>query len=98
MLTLVTKQDLWWGEQATVENHYRDGDYANVLGQIVADLGPRNFRYEFVLGSLVIANFTTNRGEPLATTTAGYEQESQVQSLRRLWETLGALKAWEEES
>ena len=98
LLTLVTKQDLWWGEQATVEKHYRDGDYSEGLGQIVAELGSQNFRHEFVLGSLVIANFTTNRGESLASTTAGYDQESQVRSLRRLWETLGALKTWEEES
>ncbi len=96
LITLVTKQDLWWDQRATVESAYRDGEYGRLLDKLIQDVGGKNLRHEFVFSSLVISNFTTGVGELLANTVSGYDQNLQAGSLRRLWETIGALKNWEE--
>jgi DNA polymerase III delta prime subunit len=96
LLTLVTKQDLWWPEHARVEEHYRTGAYGALISDLARHLGSGNLRHETVLASLVISNFATGNKEVLATTAAGYDQNLQVASLRRFCETLYALKEWEE--
>ena len=96
ILTLVTKQDLWWDQYATAENDYRVGEYGQLLNGLIQDIGSNNLRHEFVFSSLVISNFTTGIGELLASTVSGYDQNLQAKSLRRLWETIDALKNWEE--
>ena len=96
VLTLVTKQDLWWNQQAAVEHHYRSGEYGILMDGVLQDTGKNNLRHEFIFSSLVISNFTTGLGELLVNTTSGYDQNLQANSLRRLWETLDALKSWEE--
>ncbi len=96
LLTLVTKQDLWWPEHARVEEHYRSGAYGTLVSDLAGHLGRGNLRHEIVLASLVISNFTTGHGEVLAQTAAGYDENLQVRSLRRFCETLYALKEWEE--
>jgi hypothetical protein len=45
--------------------------------------------------SLVISNFKTGREELLQKNIAGYDQVLQVQSIRRLFETIGILMKWE---
>jgi hypothetical protein len=96
LLTPVTKQDLWWPEHARVEEHYRTGAYGALISDLGRHLGIGNLRHETVFASLVISNFTTGNKEVLATTAAGYDQNLQVASLRRLCETLYALKEWEQ--
>lgn len=96
LLTLVTKQDLWWSQQVKAEVHYRQGDYGTQIDEIIQHSREHDLRHEFLFASLVIANFTTGLGEPLASTTSGYDQKLQVRSVRQLWETLAALKSWEE--
>lgn len=96
MLNLVTKQDLWWSQQAIVERHYREGDYGRLVTSIGAGLGHANLRVEFVFASLVISNFVTGAGEQLAATEGGYDGRLQVNSIKRFWETLDALQRWEE--
>ena len=97
ILTLVTKQDLWWSEHAAVESHYRSAEYGELVNEVIQSVGKNNVRHEFVFSSLVISNFTTGVGELLASTVAGYDQNLQATSLRRLWETVYALKRWEED-
>ncbi len=96
ILTLVTKQDLWWHECAEAESFYRAGEYGTIIDEVVGHLGQSRLRHEFAFTSLVISNFTTGRNEVLARTIAGYDQIQSVKSLRRLWEIFDALKKWEE--
>jgi hypothetical protein len=96
LLTVVTKQDLWWAERAKVEAHYGDGGrFGKVLRAVAAGQDQTRFREELAFGSLVICNFATGRGELLKENTAGYDHPEQVRSLRRLFETVGALRNWE---
>lgn len=96
LLTLVTKQDLWWPEHRRVEEHYRTGAYGELISSVIAQVGSGRLRHEAVFASLVISNFTTGNKELLAQTASGYDQNLQAASLRRLCETLYALKEWEE--
>jgi hypothetical protein len=97
MLTLVCKQDLWWPNRSDVEACYRDGEYGAIIRDLQAHLGHVRFRHEYAFASLVISNFTTGMKETLRRNTAGYDQNLQVASLRRLFETVAALKQWEED-
>jgi hypothetical protein len=94
MLTLVAKQDLWQPKHGEVEKHYRDGEYSAEIQKVVGQRGARQFRHELVFVSLVISNFLSGTGEPLKPNAAGYDQKMQVESLRRLFETLDALRQW----
>jgi hypothetical protein len=73
MITLVTKQDLWWDERDDVEAFYRDGRYGDIIRAIQAKRGARHFQHEYVSASLVLSNFVSGTGELLKRTTAGYD-------------------------
>lgn len=94
-LTLVAKQDIWWPKRSEVEKYYQDGEYGSDIRQLLRQQDARRFRHEFVFASLVIRNFVTGRGEKLKPNTEGYDHLLQVESLRRLIETIDALKTWE---
>lgn len=96
LLTLVAKQDLWWPNHTEVECHYREGSYGTELNSVFGSLDPGRLRHEFAFGSLVIKDFVTGRGELLKPDAQGYDHRCFVESLRRLLETVGALKDWEE--
>jgi hypothetical protein len=95
MLTLVTKQDLWWRDRTKAEEHYRDGEYSAEVQKVLSQKGLQQFRHEYVFASLVISNFLDWNGQMLTPNAKGYDQKLQVESLRRLFETLGALRQWE---
>ncbi len=95
LLTVVSKQDLWWDDHGAVESHYQQGEYWDEIQKIQSGQGRRQFRHEFAFASLVISNFVTGHDERLKLNTAGYDHPRQVNSLRRLFETLGALQEWE---
>jgi hypothetical protein len=95
MLSLVAKQDLWWTKRNDVEKHYKEGDYGTEVERIVKQLDRRQFRHEYLFASLVISNFNTGMKERLKANTEGYDQQLQVESLRRLFETIDAMKNWE---
>jgi hypothetical protein len=97
LLTLVTKQDLWWSKRGEVEKHYRQRDYADVIQAMLGQKDQRHFRHELLSASLVISNFVTGMKERLQPNVEGYDHQLQVESLRRLFETLDALKNWESE-
>lgn len=91
MITLVTKQDLWWHERARVEDYYVNGEYGQLMQQVIQSRGERNFRHEFISASLVMSNFLSGQGEMLAPTAEGYDQNIQLANLRHLAETVTAL-------
>jgi hypothetical protein len=95
LLTLVAKQDLWWPKRTEVEKHYREGEYGAEIQSILNQQDQRQFRHEFLFASLVISNFATGIGERLKANTEGYDHSMYIESLRRLFETVDALKNWE---
>ncbi len=97
LLTLVAKQDLWWADRRTVERHYA-AEYADEVRKVTEVKGGLTFRHETVYASLVISNFASGDGERLKANTAGYDQQAQVESVRRLVETVAALMTWEVET
>jgi len=94
-MSVIAKEDLWWPDRREVEASYLGGPYAAAIQRLRVGKGDQNFRHEYVPASLVISNLTTDKGEFLAKTIAGYDHRQQVQSLRRLFEVLEALKKWE---
>jgi hypothetical protein len=98
MLTLVAKQDLWWPKHIDVEKHYLDGAYAGEVNNITDRRGKQTFRHEFAFASLVISNFVTGTGEILKPNAAGYDQRKQVESVRKIFEIIDALREWEAKS
>ncbi len=47
MITLVTKQDLWWPKRKTVDKHYRNGEYEACIQDIIAEKGRENFSHNY---------------------------------------------------
>jgi GTPase SAR1 family protein len=74
MITLVSKQDLWWDQRDLVQDHYKSGEYEQVIQNIRNRIGSGNFVHEYCSASLVMANFRSGANELLALTTAGYDQ------------------------
>src|SRR5205085_734665 len=68
MITLVTKQDLWWDRRRQVQQHYTQGEYNSYIKQITLKRGANNFTHEYLSASLLISNFRTGGGELLAST------------------------------
>lgn len=95
LFNLVTKADLWWPKYESVKRHYELGEFGSGLVNLEGRLGKGNFRHERALGSLVISNFVTGRGELLAQTASGYDQNLQTDFFKRFWAALTALKKWE---
>jgi hypothetical protein len=93
LLTVVSKQDLWWASRHDVHEYYQNGVYGVEVGKLNSKLGSL-FRHEFVFGSLVIGNFVTGSDETLRPNTQGYDQALQVKSLRKLFEMIDALRQW----
>ncbi len=95
VLTVVTKQDLWYPQQTEAEAHYRSGEFATLLLQVRSAKGEQAFRDDLVSLSLVISNFRTAAGETLRKNAEGYDHKQQVQGVRQLFEMLAALLEWE---
>ncbi|MBY0460686.1 MAG: hypothetical protein K2V38_25490 [Gemmataceae bacterium] len=97
LLTLVTKQDLWWTDRSEVKAFYTGGEYAAEVGKLLARLRTARARVEVVLASLVVSNFVTGRGELLKNTAAGYDQTEHATALNGLVAALDGLRRWEDE-
>jgi hypothetical protein len=96
-LSIVAKQDLWFPNRAAAEKHYREGRYAELIGEVQRKSGAASFRHEIEFVSFVICNLKTLENETLQKNTEGYDHQLQVESVRRLIQTLHALKTWEEQ-
>ncbi len=95
LLTVVTKQDLWWNDRIAVQKHYRQGRFGGVFQNVVNAQQQKRFRHELAFCSLVISNFLTGSGELLKPNREGYDHQLQVESLRELFQMVDALKNWE---
>jgi GTPase Era involved in 16S rRNA processing len=72
MITLVTKQDLWWEHRDDVRAHYERGEYRQVIEEIANHRG-QHFHHEYLSMSLVLRNLTDDPGHLLVPTTGGYD-------------------------
>jgi len=88
MITLVTKQDLWWDQRESVKQHYMEGEYNQFIEQIKHQRGSQNFAHEYLSASLVMSNMVTPQNEVLASTVAGYDQNIQFANLQKLNEMI----------
>lgn len=82
VITLVTKQDLWWNNRLEVNKHYVEGTYEQLIQNIRNQRGANNFIHEYRSTSLVMENFLSGDNELLIPTTQGYDQRLKVANFR----------------
>ncbi|QGZ91668.1 ATP-binding cassette domain-containing protein [Microcystis aeruginosa] len=82
VITLVTKQDLWWNNRLEVNKHYVEGTYEQLIQNIRNKRGANNFIHEYRSTSLVMENFLSGDNELLIPTTQGYDQRLKVANFR----------------
>ena len=82
VITLVTKQDLWWNNRLEVNKHYVEGTYEQLIQNILNKRGANNFIHEYRSTSLVMENFLSGDNELLIPTTQGYDQRLKVANFR----------------
>ena len=88
MITLVTKQDLWWDIRGEVKKHYTEGDYNNYIEDIKNMLGNNNFKHIYLSTSLVRSNLATDNGDVLMKSSKDYSRYIQNANLEFLLTTL----------
>ena len=97
LLTLVTKQDLWWNDRDDVERYYTSGNYGAIMQRCAGGKQSHEFRHETAFVSLILHNLTTERNQILKTTVAGYDQPMQIESIDKLRVVFNGLMEWEEQ-
>lgn len=88
MLTLVTKQDLWWNEREDVKRHYESGEYAAQIARVRSTKGEQHFSHEFGYVSLCLNNLQAGDGALVAATTAGYDDNLRFANQQRVFEMI----------
>jgi len=91
MLTLVTKQDLWWTDRLAVRRQYESGIYRELIDQIEQQRGSGRFAHEYLSASLVMQNFTSGQNELLAKTVSGYDDILQTANMQLVFDAAGRL-------
>lgn len=85
LITVVTKQDLWWSERTAVRRHY-EGPYAEAVTALRNRVGEQNFHHTLWSASLVAKNLRDGDGTLLVPTAQGYDQPTRRWHARRLAE------------
>ncbi len=91
LVTLITKQDLWWNNRLQVRDDYMNGGYDSLIQSIRNKRGSSNFVHEYLSASLVMENFMTGANEALALTTQGYDRRLQFSNFRYFLNSIEAL-------
>ncbi len=91
MITLVTKQDLWWNHRHELSDHYRNGEYETLIQSIRNKRGSNKFIHEYLSASLVLENFVSGAKELLVPTTEGYDQRIKSANFVNLLRTIEKL-------
>jgi hypothetical protein len=78
MVTLVTKQDLWWSQRHEVKAFYETGAYNALINDLRKHKGEANFSHDFISASLNLLNFKTEDGTVLTKTVAGYDNALRI--------------------
>ncbi len=74
LITLVTKQDLWWDERTQVRQHYQNGEYGGLIEEIRRHKGDAHFSHDYASCALNLLNFRTQDGVVLKNTVSGYDK------------------------
>ena len=90
LITLVTKQDLWWDNRKRVEEHYMNGEYGNLVSGLARYRGT-HFDHSFVSCALNVLNFSTRDGQVLSKTTAGYDSTLWIANYNLVIEAIRSL-------
>lgn len=91
LITLVTKQDLWWHDRLKIQDYYQKGEYENTIQAIRNKLGSSNFIHEYCSASLVLENFISGENELLVPTTQGYDERLKFANLRNFLNVIESL-------
>jgi hypothetical protein len=84
MVTLVTKQDLWWDRRNETEQHYLSGEYNNLIEDIRGIKGKANFEHCYLSCALIEQNLLMPDGFQIASTVAGYDDPLRVANLSKV--------------
>jgi hypothetical protein len=88
MITIVSKQDLWWNQRNEVKDHYANGEYEQIIQGIRNRIGSTRFVHEYCSASLVMENFLSGSNEMLVPTTGGYDQSLKLVNSRAFFGTI----------
>ena len=91
LITLVTKQDLWWNDRLKIQDYYQKGEYEKQIQAISNKLGSSNFTHEYCSTSLVVENFVSGTNELLLPTTQGYDERLKFSNLRNFLNIIESL-------
>jgi hypothetical protein len=91
MITLVTKQDLWWPQRNEVQDHYLRGEYAKRLEPVIRGKGETNFSHHLFSAALLKQNLVTGDGVCIAETAAGYDDPLRAANLNSFARGLNGL-------
>jgi energy-coupling factor transporter ATP-binding protein EcfA2 len=91
LITLVTKQDLWWNDRLKIQVYYQKGEYEKQIQAISNKLGSSNFTHEYCSTSLVVENFVSGTNELLLPTTQGYDERLKFTNLRKFLNIIESL-------
>lgn len=87
MITLVTKQDLWWDKKEEVQKYYLEGEYNKIIEEIKSAKGAQNFHHEYLSTSLIINNFRIGT-DILKETVKGYDEVIKIHHMNQLINTI----------
>jgi hypothetical protein len=88
VITLVSKQDLWWNDRNRVRDHYMNGEYEQIIQGIRNKVGTSNFVHEYCSSSLIMDNFLSGTQELLVPTTSGYDQRIKSTNFKSFLSTI----------
>jgi hypothetical protein len=95
LLTVTTKQDLWWKSSDEVRKHYTQGSFRKKLEELLSGKDALHMHAEHIFCSLTISNFVTGGGEFLQHNAEGYGLAEHSNSLHKLIEVMDGLRQWE---
>jgi GTPase SAR1 family protein len=84
LITVVTKQDLWWENRQDVRAFYEQGRYAETIAGIRNRVGEQHFTHKIWSASLLRRNIVDVDGKVLRATAAGYDDTIQLRDHYKL--------------
>ncbi len=92
MITLVTKQDLWWDKRNRVKDHYQNGDYSRVVTKLQEYFGNQKpFIHEYISVSFTSLNVHSNDRKLIAGVVPGYDGVIQIAHWENFIDTMQEL-------
>ena len=91
VLTCVTKQDLWWKDQADVNKFYENGAFAEALDSALEGCDQSSLRRESSFCCLAIQNLRDAHREILAEQDSKYDEIKKAESIKALLDRLETL-------